>query len=269
MLRRLLSVAAACLMMLALVSTAQAGTSDNVKDLLNYLTTDEVNDLQGRIEGIGASRGLDVVIVITDDIGSKSPTAYADDYFDYNGYGIGSDRSGLLLLVSMGTRDVVISTSGKAISIFTDSRLDDILDEVSSYLSDGEYYKACLEFLEQVDYYATLGAPGGSGSGSGSYLSRAASIAKSPVVYVIAAVIALIATLAVSSASRGTASITNRTYEESGSFELILSRDDYLRETTSRVKINSSSGAASGGSKGSSVHRSSSGRTHGGRSRKF
>lgn len=269
MLKKVLSITAACLVILALISAAQAYTSDNVKDFMNYMSAGEVSDLQSRIEGIRSTRGLDVVIVITGDLEGKAPTAYADDYFDYNGYGIGSDRSGLLLLVSMGTRDVAISTSGKAISIFTDSRLDDILDDVSSYLSDNEYYKACVEFLEQVDYYATLGAPGGSdNAGSRSYLSRAASIAKSPIVYLIAAIIALIATLAVSSASKGMATITNRTYEESGSFELTASRDDFLRETTSRVRISSPSNS-SGGSKGSSVHRSSSGRIHGGRSRKF
>lgn len=266
MYKKVLFIITACLLLFALLSTAQAYTSDNVKDFLDYLTAEEVSDIQSRIDNIAANRGLDIAIVITDDTKGKTPMAYADDYYDYEGFGIGYDYSGLLLLISINTRDVWISTSGKAVSIFTDSRADNILNTISPYLTDSKYYEGCIEFLNQVDYYAALGAPGGSGSGTGrgSYFRNAFLIMKSPVVYLLAAVIALTATLIISSASRGRVTITNRTYEDSGSFELTSSRDHYLRETTSRVRINSSSS----GSRGSSVHRSSS-RTHGGRGRKF
>ncbi len=34
----------------------------------------------------------------------------ADDFYDYNGYGQGPDRDGLILYVCMDTRDIWIST---------------------------------------------------------------------------------------------------------------------------------------------------------------
>ena len=34
---------------------------------------------------------MDIVIVTTDDAEGKSSLAYADDFFDYNGYGVGEN----------------------------------------------------------------------------------------------------------------------------------------------------------------------------------
>ena len=42
--------------------------------------------------------------------GGKTAEAYADDYYDYNGYGYGENDDGLLLLVSMGEREWAITT---------------------------------------------------------------------------------------------------------------------------------------------------------------
>ncbi|MGI6705801.1 MAG: hypothetical protein ACOX6S_05925 [Clostridia bacterium] len=82
-------------------------------------------------------------------------------------------------------------------------------------------------------------------------------------VVIIALVISLIATLIASSNHKGRVTINSTTYEEKGSFELTGIRDDYIRESTTRVKIQSSS------SNSSSTHRGSSGRTHGGGGGKF
>jgi len=83
-----------------------AESSKNVKDYLNYLTAEEK---------------LDVVIVITDNTQGKSSRDFADDFYDYNGYGIGTRKSGLLMLVNMQNREIWISTCGDAIDIFTDN----------------------------------------------------------------------------------------------------------------------------------------------------
>ena len=34
-------------------------------------------------------------------LNGKTATKYADDYFDYNGYGLGNEKDGILLLISM------------------------------------------------------------------------------------------------------------------------------------------------------------------------
>ena len=106
---------------------ALAYSSDNVNDELNYLSENEIIEIQSEIEHVVNTHGLDIAIVITDDTDGKSSRSFADDYYDSHGFGIGNDASGLLLLINMDIREVWISTTGKAIDIFTDSRINSIL----------------------------------------------------------------------------------------------------------------------------------------------
>jgi uncharacterized protein len=248
------------------VSASAAGTN-NVKDFLGYLKGNEAADLQAKIDKIKTDYSLDVVVVITDKTDGKSSRDYADDYFDYNGYGVGSDHSGILMLVNMGKREVWISTTGRAEGIFTSGRIDAMVDNVTKPLGNGKYNDACNTFINDVRNYAAQGVPSGqhrveSGPGSGiventTYLQRAAGLMKSFVVYIIALVIALAATIIASLSSKGKVTINNRTYEEEGSFTLSGTADDFIRDFTTRTEIQSSSS-------GSGTHTGSSGRSHGG-----
>ena len=181
-----------------------AYSSDNVIDNLGYLTESEVLYLQGSIERIKDNYRLDTVIVITDDTQGKSSRDYADDYFDYNGYGVGSDYSGLLLLINMDKREAYISTNGKAIDIFTDKRIDNILDDVAQHLSKRDYYQACCEFINNVKSYANSGVPSNQYrvDTERNYFHRVLTMIKSFPVYIVALVISVIATLVVTFSSK-------------------------------------------------------------------
>lgn len=245
-----------------------AASTNNVKDFMGYLSESEAEKLQAEIDNIKNTYNLDAVIVITDNTGGKSSMAFADDYYDNNGYGVGNDYSGLLMLVNMQIREVWISTTGRAIDIFTDSRISKMTNNVASSLSSGNYSSACIIFLWDVEKYAKAGIPAGqyrSDSGSYeplSYKDRVFILMKSFPVYIFAFIVALIATLLVSFTSKGKITISNRTYEKSGSFALTAKIDNFIREHTSRTRIQSSSSR-------SSIHRSRSGRSHGGGGRRF
>lgn len=272
---------------------AEAAHTDNIRDYMNYLSQAQIDELQAMIESAVQEYNLDIAIVITDDTQGKSSMEFADDYYDSNGFGTGSDYSGLLMLINMQERDVWISTTGKAISIFTDSRIDSVLDAVVPFLSDDRYYDACRQFINEVIVYAGIGPVKDYNNGTGyqngghgyydgypwgepqirkTYLERVTGLMTHPAVYIFSLVVAIIATLVVSSQNKGRMTVTDRTYEEEGSFRLNKSDDIYLRETTTRVRVASSNNTRAMGSKPggrSSVHRSSSGRAHGGGGRKF
>jgi uncharacterized protein len=238
-----------------LFSTAavNAASTQNVKDYMNYLSQGEVDELQDEINRIKNTCGLEAVIVITDKTDGKSSMEYADDYYDYNGYGVGNDYSGLLMLINMQIREVWISTTGKAISIYTDKRISAMVDNVTGPLSSGNYYSACNKFLEDVQKYGSLA--------NETYLEKVVRLATSFPVYIIALVIAFVVTLIISLSSKGKVTINSLTYEESGTFELSGATDEYIREMTTKTKIETSSG--------SSTHRGSSGRSHGGGGGRF
>lgn len=229
----------------------------NVVDNLGYLSESEIQHLQARIDEIKESYKLDVVILITDNTYGKSSMDYADDYYNDNDYGIDSKHSGLLMLINMQTREVWISTTGRAIDIFTDNVIRSLVNKVTSHLSYENYYYACNTFIDEVTQYAKYNDP--------SYMGRVSRMLRWWPAYVIPLIISIASTLAIAYSSKGKITTSNRTYEESGSFVLTQNTDQYLRETTTRVKIKTES---SGGG-GSTTHRSSSGRRHGGGGGRF
>lgn len=256
-------------MILANLPMAWAFQSANVDDQLNLLTEEQVKELQSRIENTSREYNLDVAIVITDNTEGKSSRDFADDYYDSKGFGIGEDYSGLLLLINMKDREIWISTTGRAIDVFTDARINWMVDEITGLLSEGNYNQACIEFVDQVGNYAAQGVPAGQhriNTDPGTYMDRVMRQIRSPLVYIIPLVIAIIATVLASLSSKGKVTITNRTYEEKDSFQLISTKDQFIRETISTVKIPKNPGGSGGGS---STHIGSSGRTHGGGGGRF
>ena len=265
---------------------AQAASSENVIDQLAYLSTDDSNQIQLAIDDAVTTYNLDIVIVITDYTEGKSSRDFADDYYDYNGFGIGPDASGLLMLINMDEHELWISTTGDAVAVYTDDRITNILDVVAPYLSDGNYYQASMAFVRQVELYAAMGPPKGNEPGgvdpnypggadpnypnepvpAPTYWEKVLRNMASPLVYLIGIVLAVVGVLIASAGNKGKVTISNRTYEEGGSFQLVDQRDDFINQTVTRVRIPKNDTSSGGGS---SVHRGSSGRSHGGGGRKF
>lgn len=247
----------------------EAAESANVKDFIGYLTDGEVSQLQEAADRLKSEYALEPVIVITDDVEGKSSMAYADDYYDYNGYGIGDDKSGILLLINMADRDVWISTTGKAIDIFTDNRIDAMLDGIAPRLSDGDYMGASAAFMADVEAYAAQGVPAGQyrvereAPYRGTYWERARSLMTSPLVILIPFLISLGTTVLITLSNKGRVTVTSQTYEEKGSFVMTREVNDFIREHLTQVKIERNNGS------GSSTHMGGSGTSHGGGGRGF
>lgn len=133
--------------------SVEAAETSNVTDFLKYLSKSEVQELQNTIDKIESEYEIDTVIVITDDVDEKSSMDYADDFYDYNKYGLDSKKSGVLMLINMEDREVWISTKGKAIKAFSNSTIKSMVKDITREVSSKDYYDACTKFLEDVDYY--------------------------------------------------------------------------------------------------------------------
>ena len=112
----------------------------------DLLSEQEEKRLESRLDQISEDYDCDVAVVTEESINGAEPMDYADDYFDYKGYGMGEDKSGILFLVTMSERKFWMSTHGDAIDTFTDSGLEYIQDQIKSDLSDGNYYDAFDSF---------------------------------------------------------------------------------------------------------------------------
>ena len=125
----------------------------SVHDYAELLTEEEIDDLRKIIDDLVYDLGLDLVIVTTDDNEGLTSEAYADDFYDYNGYGLGTNKDGLLMLIDMDERRVHISTTGLGIDYFNDADIEWLLDGIFEHLPDGDYYNSCRQFLVDVEYH--------------------------------------------------------------------------------------------------------------------
>ncbi len=254
---RIFAVILLLLFSLALPTFAAA---PRVVDQADLLTDGEEAALAQRLDAISGELNFDFVVVTADDLGGSTTQDYADDYFDYNGYGVGEGRDGALLLVDMENRIVWLSTSGYGITAFTDAGIEYITDSVAEYLGDEEYDEALSLFADYGKDFvekARAGEPYDSGN-----------LPKAPfnvgMTLVISVGLGLIVGWIVTGSMKSKLKSVRRQqraaeYQRPGSMNVTQSGDYFLYSTVACQEIQQES---SGG--GSSTHTSSSGRTHGG-----
>lgn len=238
-------------------------------DKADLLSASEEEELLGLLDEISERQQVDVVVITTDTLEGYSAMAYADDIFDYCGYGFGANRDGVLLLVSMEDRDWWISTCGYGITAFTDAGIENLSEMFLPYLSDGDYFKAFKTYAEQCDNYITQ-AKVGEPYDVGNLPKAPFNIGKVAGISVIAGLaVGLIVVLIMrgqlkSVRLKGSAS----DYTCPGSLRILDRHENFRTKTVTRIKKPEPS-RSSGGGGGSSTHTSSSGTTHGGGGGKF
>lgn len=130
-------------------------------DHAKLLTQGQAETLSERLKEIGTAYRCDVIVVTVQSLNGKTAEAYADDYFDYNGYGYGAtpdadgttvDGDGILLLLAMEDRDFQISTSGYGIKAFTDYGIQTYLEPLFlPYLRENDYSGGFRAFADACD----------------------------------------------------------------------------------------------------------------------
>ncbi len=232
-------------------------------DGADLLTADEESVLLGKLDQISETHQCDVVVVTTDSLEGKGSTQYADDFFDYNGYGMGSDDAGILLLISMENRDWAMSTHGFGITAFTDAGLDYLENQFLSDLSNGYYADSFTAYANTCDEMLRQ-ARNGNPYDYGNMPKEPYSIMWIPISLIGGIILSFIVVGVMKSelkSVRHQAAANN--YVKEGSLHISESKDTYLyRKVDKREKPQSNGG-------GSSTHRSSSGRSHGGSRGKF
>ena len=252
-------------MLFVLAVSVSAADLPLVYDEADLLTDAEEAALLSKLEAISAEADMDVVVALVDSIGELSSMEYADDFFDYNNYGQGSNRDGLVLLISMEERDWWISTRGYAIEAFTDAGIEYIGEKVTPYLSDGDYAAAFDEFAAQCEAFIAQAKTGDP------YDTH--NLPKDPFNKGMALIIALVGGFIIAKIYTGKLkgqlnTVRKQTaaagYVKENSLNISNSRDFFLyRNIQKRAKETSSSGG------GSDTHTSSSGASHGGGGGKF
>lgn len=253
-------------------------------DMADLLSDSEEEELSDILDEISERQQVDVVLVTVGSMEGKTAMEYSDDYFDYNGYGFGEERDGVLLLVSIEDRDWNLSTRGYGITAITDAGREYISEIFLPDLSEGNYAAAFTSYANLCDDFITQAKTGEPYDVDNLPQDPAAYFGGSLLLsFVIAFVIALIVTGIMRMQLKSVYSRQKADdYVKKGSMRLTKKSDLFLYKTVDRRKKpenqssdntdntgntgNTDNTKSTGGSK---THTSSSGAKHGGGGGKF
>jgi len=241
------------------------------------LSTDEETEILGELNSISEKQRCNVVILTVDSHPSDI-TSFADDYFDYNGFGADYDSSGILFVLSMDTREWAISTSGEGIQAFTDYGQTLMTDDMLPYLKEGDYFGAFKVYISTCDTYLDSYHQGSpvdyNPNDSDNHVQRFDQESSEDdytydagfhiIISIIIGFIAAFLPIFVMKSKLRTVRINNSAsqYRSHEGLNLTVHNDIFLRSNvtrTKRIENNDSRGFG-----GSSFHTSSSGSSHGG-----
>lgn len=271
--------------------TGAVSGQTRVFDQAGLFSETEIIQLEEKIAQCRKSTKMDVVIVSAYADGERSAEEYADDYYDYGGFGVGKKASGVLLLYYMDGPgqpggECYISTTGTMINMLTDERIESILDDVYGDLGNRDFAGATEHFLEDVKVYVKEGVE----SGQYTYDRDTGEIVRyhSIRLYEVAIAMVIAGILAGSvcldikkryAMKQSSREVSNslQAYRADCAFHFSVAGDKMVNKYVRSVPIprNTSSGSGGRGHSGSSsagrstIHTSSSGRSHGGGGRRF
>lgn len=271
--------------------TGAVSGQPRVFDQAGLFSETEIIQLEEKIAQCRKSTKMDVVIVSAYADGERSAEEYADDYYDYGGFGAGKKASGVLLLYYMDGPgqpggECYISTTGTMINMLTDERIESILDDVYGDLGNRDFAGATEHFLEDVKAYVKEGVE----SGQYTYDRDTGEIVRYHSIRLYEVAIAMvIAGISAGSVcldikkryamKQSSREVSNslQAYRADCAFHFSVAGDKMVNKYVRSVPIprNTSSGSGGRGHSGSSsagrstIHTSSSGSSHGGGGRRF
>lgn len=223
------------------------GYKNYVADDANLLSDEEEDELQGQCEAFAKSQKAEIVLVTTSDTQGKTSEEYADDYFDYNGYGYDKEMGdGLLLLIDMDNRQIWLSSSGSMLEYFNSyESCQEITDKMVKSVQNEAYAEAFSTGIKEVKSAVWM---------EGTFVPLLCMV-------VFSLVMATFLTWILYRSFKGTdQGVMSAEYYKANETRMVGHYDHFTHHTVThhRVERNNSGGGGGG------VHTSSSGNTHGG-----
>jgi len=231
-------------------------------DEAGIFSEDTRQAIRAKLESLRECYGKDFVVYTDVSSYGLDRSICAADFYVFNGYGLGSDASGLVLFICMepGNRGWWTAATGSSRSYITERNINRLDDRLEPYMKAGDYGEGVLGYLDDLDVlFKTGSAPR---PASETALLTALSLAGGAV-----AAIAVVASLRAQMKTVAQKAEADE-YLAPGSFVLRNRRNYFLRSSISRRRIEKSSGGG-GGSSFSGGYSSSSGSSFSGGGRSF
>jgi len=253
-----------------------------LNDEAELLTDSERAAVQARLQEVSDAYDFDVAVLTVNGTGGKTISAFADDYFDYNGLGRGTNHDGALLVLDMVERDWYICTTGRGYEVLNDQDIQNIGKQFVSKLSNGDYEEAFLTYADQCEAYLKWAEEGFPEGGDPAEPKKRPFVTPGRIFVWLASPVgagAIAGNKAKRSARKELQTVHRKSdagaYREQQGIELTNTQDIFLYSNVIVTVLpppsdNSSNRPSSGGfHSGGSIHVGSSGSFHGGGGGKF
>ena len=244
--KRIIAALLTVILLCALCSSVAFASShpSRVVDGADVLTDSEKNSLASKLDGISAEYSVDIAVVTVESLGGESPAYFTESYFRDNGYGLGDDKDGIMLLFSAevvdGGRDYYIYYSGVGYDAVNND-VEDLKDAIVGYLKSDDFVSAFDTFADECENYVDIEINGAPFNAIKSLI----------ISLVIGFIIALISVSVMKGKLKSVRFQTGAAnYQVAGSLRITDSRDVFLyRNVVRRARPQNTSGGGGGGSR--------------------
>lgn len=134
-----------------------------VFDEAGLLTQSEAEELEARAAAIAQTQGCGVYIATLDDYQAYGAEPYdaATAFYREHSFGVGSEKNGILLLLSMNDRDYALVAYGTAAhTAFTDYGKEVLSENFLDNFSEDDWYGGFSDYVSDCEEFLTLSAAG-------------------------------------------------------------------------------------------------------------
>ncbi len=133
-----------------------------IYDDADLLPDSEEAILKSQIDQFITTYDMDMVVVTTMINPYGSVEQFATRFYEDNGFGLNEHKDGILFVIDrhLGADDAYILTTGEALRVYSDDRIDAIFDDISDakYNNEG-YYGMIAAFIQSSSDFAKEGVP--------------------------------------------------------------------------------------------------------------
>ncbi|MBR0207887.1 MAG: TPM domain-containing protein, partial [Oscillospiraceae bacterium] len=124
---------------------------DRVADLAGVIDEERLRTLNALADEISETYQCDVTVAFVPSLEGKYIVDYADDFYDYKGYGYGPNDDGILLLISVGDREFAETTYGYGKTAFPEDRLTRYLEpRFTPFLGENDWAGGAEQFIRDA-----------------------------------------------------------------------------------------------------------------------
>lgn len=244
--KKVTSLLLVLLLILSLSATVFASAQETfLLDEADLLTASEEYELESKLRSISNQYNAQIIVATMPSLQGWDIDTFIEYAYDTTGFGYGTYRDGVMLLIAMEEREYRILSNGLAGDAIDGGKIDAISDAIVSDLSGGDYFDAFDTFADRCAYYLEGHINGYPFDFGG---SLAGSIAIGLAVGVITALVLKGQLKSVKRQNQAT------NYVREGSMHLTTHSDLFLYRNVTRTRRQTSSSSGSRGGGGGSRH---------------